>query len=315
MATVAIAASLLSTIWCEAIVFKPRDRGTTNPALDDLVTSDDGFTNLKFGLYYYSKIQEITEETQEQEWFSVTQSCTYYGSDVNMDAAWKTARAFALIAPIVGGILALSLFMSPCCIFFTRPSWNKLAFMFLLVVPAFQSLTLLILTSNACQDNPVIDSRLSQWIQVLGLNSGGMDGSSTSAATTAESDVTNSTMADNSTSTSFADDVDSAAVNTETEAALMGIYNDECEWDWGTYANLASMILFFLTGVVMLVMGPPTRPDPKEPEVQTITYQQATNENGETVVQEVDVQTNMVAETAQEGGPGWADPSHTAKPY
>ena len=315
MATVAIAASLLSTIWCEAIVFKPSS--DTSPALDDLVTSE-GFADLKFGLYYYSKIQEITEETEEKDLFSVTQSCTYYGSDVSMDAAWKTARAFALIAPILGGILALGLFVSPCCIFFTRPSWNKIAFMFLLVVPAFQSLTLLILTSNACQENPVIESRLSQWIKVLGMNSG-TDGSSASAATAAESNFTNSTVdaVDNSTSTSVPDESESAAANTETEAALMGIYSDECEWDWGTYANLASMILFFLTGVVMLVMGPPTRPDPKEPEVQTITYQQTTNENGEAVVQEVDIQTNTdpVAETTQEGGPGWADPSHTAKPY
>jgi len=78
------------------------------------------------------------------------------------------------------------------------------------------------------------------------------------------------------------------------------------------------MILFFLTGVVMIIMGPPVRPDPREPEMQTVTYQQTTNENGEMTVQEVDVQTTTPKEqeTAISGGPVWADPSHnTAKVY
>ena len=322
MAIVAIAASLLSTIWCEAIIFKPSS-SSDNSVLDDMaVTNSDGFTNLQFGLYYYSKIQNIDEETEEQDIFSNTLSCTAYGSDVNMDAAWKTARAFALIAPIVGGILTLGLIMSPCCIFFTRSTWNKVALMFLLVVPAFQSLTLLILASNACQDNPVIENRLNQWLQALGLDSSSSSSASSSSATAATatgSDITNSTAdaSGGDNSTSFVDDITSTT--TDAEAALMGIYSDTCEWDWGTYANLASMILFFLTGVVMLLMGPPTRPDPKEPEMQTVTYQQTTNDNGDAVVQEVDVQTtnvaDPVAETAQPGGPGWADTSHTAKPY
>ena len=279
----------------------------SSPLLNDLVGDGDGLAKLQFGLYYYAKIQGINEETEDQNLFAVTQSCVGYGSDVSFDAAWNTARAFAMIAPILGGILAVGLYVSPCCIFFTRGTWNKIAFMYLLVVPAFQSLTLLILASDACKNNPVIENLLDQWIKVLGIDSSASDSSSTSSAATSSA---NSTSFGNTTSAASADVATNSTtmIGSETETALMSVYGDECSWDWGTYVNLASMILFFLTGIAMLAMGAPTRPDPKEPEVQTVTYQQTTDGNGEPVVEEVDVTTD----TAQPGGPAWADTTHSS---
>ena len=68
------------------------------------------------------------------------------------------------------------------------------------------------------------------------------------------------------------------------------LYSSECAWDDGSYANIASIVLWFLTAVAMLILGRPTARPREPPETQAVTYQQTTNpEDGTTTVQEVAV--------------------------
>jgi hypothetical protein len=90
------------------------------------------------------------------------------------------------------------------------------------------------------------------------------------------------------------------------EAVYLG---EDCEMDWGSYANVVSVILFFVTGIVMLIMGAPTRPPPKEQELHTVTYQQETNEQGDPVVQEVNTEITIVKGA---NVPAWSSVSQPA---
>ena len=309
LATLGIGASILSTVWCEAIKFVPDlsstpDFQNLSEQTRDVLSNEDGFATFQFGLYYYSQVQDIVIDSAGDTIVRVTDTCVEYGDDVRFDAAWKTARAFAMIAPIAAAVLAFGLYVSPCCIFYTRATWNVMACLFLIIIPAFQSFTLLFLASNACKDNPVIEDRMDQALKAI------------SAGIASMTTITDAPVASgNTTDASEAaaeNDTGDVMIDSDTEDALRSIYDGQCEWDWGTYANLVSMCLFFLTGLFMVVMGPPTRPPPKEPEIQTVTYEQKVDETGQNVVEEVDVKTETFNPS---GGPAWANPAHQAKPY
>jgi hypothetical protein len=67
------------------------------------------------------------------------------------------------------------------------------------------------------------------------------------------------------------------------------LYEDECEWDSGTTANVVSTVLWFCTGLAMLALGAPQRPERPPTETQTVTYQQTENPEGGTTVEQVNV--------------------------
>jgi hypothetical protein len=219
---------------------------------------------------------DTTKEAFEAGFTQVSGSCVEYGDDVDFDTPWKIARIFAVVAPLAGAFLAICLYVAPCMIFFSRTTYNAMACLFLVLLPGLQGLTLLVLTSDVCKDNPVIENRFNQAI----------------AAQSSSNTDSNSTTP-------------SSGIN---EDALRSIYDGDCEWDWGTYCNLLSMILFFLTGIIMLLMGPNTRPElANPPEIQEVTYQQTTDETtGEPKIEEVDV----TKETIGPGGPSWASTAH-----
>lgn len=58
------------------------------------------------------------------------------------------------------------------------------------------------------------------------------------------------------------------------------LYTEDCQWGAGASANVVATVGWFLTGIVMLAMGAPTRPPRPPPETQTVTYQQTTNPDG-----------------------------------
>jgi hypothetical protein len=68
-----------------------------------------------------------------------------------------------------------------------------------------------------------------------------------------------------------------------------GSFEPECAWDQGTTCNVISTVLWFLTGVCMLVQGPPQRPPPEPVETQAVTYQKTVNPDGTSTVAEVAV--------------------------
>lgn len=50
----------------------------------------------------------------------------------------------------------------------------------------------------------------------------------------------------------------------EASSGGRDIYNNTCEWDKGSSMNVAAIVLWFVTGVSMILLGPP-QPDEAEP--------------------------------------------------
>jgi len=79
------------------------------------------------------------------------------------------------------------------------------------------------------------------------------------------------------------------ASGAQSDAMTEQYYKDECTWDKGMSWNVAATILWFLTGVSMVIIGAPVRPERPPPETQQVTYQKTTNPDGTTTVAEVGV--------------------------
>jgi hypothetical protein len=81
----------------------------------------------------------------------------------------------------------------------------------------------------------------------------------------------------------------SSACTEQQIVQVSGLYNEECEWEAGSTTNVFSIALWFLTGLVMLKIGAPKRPEIPPAETQAVTYQQTMNPDGGTTVAEVAV--------------------------
>jgi len=73
------------------------------------------------------------------------------------------------------------------------------------------------------------------------------------------------------------------------ELGVSADYSQECQWDGGSTSNAASVALWFLTGVAMVIVGCPKRPPRPPPETQAVTYQRTTNPDGTATVAQVGV--------------------------
>jgi hypothetical protein len=79
-------------------------------------------------------------------------------------------------------------------------------------------------------------------------------------------------------------------VQSMEESLGQSIYGESCAWDEGSSANVASTCLWFVTGVVMMVLGRPKATPRPLPETQDVTYEQTTDpENGARTVAQVNV--------------------------
>jgi hypothetical protein len=68
--------------------------------------------------------------------------------------------------------------------------------------------------------------------------------------------------------------------------SLQPYYSSTCEWNWGARTNVASVILWILSGVLMaFVISPPSRVPLPPPETQTVSY----NKNYDGTISEVAV--------------------------
>jgi hypothetical protein len=77
-----------------------------------------------------------------------------FGFAYDEDKKMRTVQAFAITAPVVGGLMLIFACLAPCLTPGTVP-WKLLGLMFLLVC-LFQGLTLMVIQSSVCLDNPVL---------------------------------------------------------------------------------------------------------------------------------------------------------------
>ena len=142
-ASTALAFSLLANTWCESIVFPGSGNSNSN--------TTSFIPTLKFSVWYQQKI--VVAELRGNR-IAVQTQCLEYPNSVDIDAKWKTARAFSIIAPVIGGLVTLFAWTSPC-VSFSQALWKQGGCLFLFT-SLCQGLTLLFLGSNACVDNMLV---------------------------------------------------------------------------------------------------------------------------------------------------------------
>ena len=112
---------------------------------------------VSFGLWRYQDFVLIQNVDTGDVW--KVDTCAGYPDDVSIDAYWKSARAFSIIAPILGVLTAgLGCF---------KPELGKLLGAVFILVTTCQGLVFLFFKSDVCDgtDNPVVDAVISPFIE------------------------------------------------------------------------------------------------------------------------------------------------------
>jgi hypothetical protein len=160
--------SFVGSFWCESIQF------TTNG--DWVGTIDFTPSDIQLGPWNQKDTELVSRKHIDGSTnYFVRDVCTDFSNPVDIDSKWKTARAFSIITPIMGGLLVFVLFINNCTYYFSEPTWKKATFIFLIILPLFQGLSFLLLSSNACKNNPLLSANPSpdtvsndvwaEWIQ------------------------------------------------------------------------------------------------------------------------------------------------------
>jgi hypothetical protein len=203
LAVFALITATLASFWCETIKFIPSSRRRLS------------IPSLHFGLWSVRSTTIDNLGIAGNVRIVVRNTCVSYPSLLNIDSSWKAARAFSVVALILGCVVTLTLVVLSCISSdFTKRSWSLLVVLCLVILPLFQGLTFLILQSNACRDNAVVTS--------IGILQG------------------------------------------------VSSYSDECDWDAGSSANVAAVVLWFAAGMVMLTLGPPERDERSSSRTQEV---------------------------------------------
>ena len=190
----------------------------------ELEQGDQTFTiqvsDLHFSPWRRMKTTRTMEPGEGLASITTEDECVSWGSD--MDTKWVFVRAITVITPVVGGIMTLVLFMTPCLPKLVAKAWYGMAATYIVLLTLFQGLGFLIYRTNACEENPVARAFTDE------------------ITTYAESEGID-------TSQDPVFDFDAAK-----------LWDDECSWDKGSSLNVVSVVCWFLAGLVMLALGPPT---------------------------------------------------------
>jgi hypothetical protein len=196
----------------------------------------DAPKDVQLGPWYQKQTQFLQVNTGAYTTNFVQEACVALPGDYVVDSKLKAVRAFSIMAPLIGGLLAIPLCFAPFSYFVGASTWKSIAMLFIVILTLFQALTFLVLTSSACSENPILSA----------------------APTSTNSQNAGGTIANSA-------------------------YKSTCTWGAGSNANVVAVVLWFLTGVAMLVVGVPVRPPPEPVETQEVTYEKTTNPEDGTV--------------------------------
>jgi hypothetical protein len=144
LGTFAFIFSFLYAFWCESIKFEPAEGSEAE--------------TLRFGPWYKLETVVETVDVSGGPRYFVRDTCQNYPSHTDIDSKWKAARAFTVMAPLIGGLLTAVLWFNNCLYRLSDGAWKYLAVAgFMVIVTLFQGLTFLFLNSSACEQMPLID--------------------------------------------------------------------------------------------------------------------------------------------------------------
>jgi len=132
----------MANYWCKAVRFE---------------SSVDGIPDYNFGLFSAPRTTTVSVDVDAATVY-IGQQCFTYSDDIELDASWKSARAFAIISIILGTFITIILWFVPCMPdMFGGSVWKGFTGATLVLMPLVQGLTMLLLTSDVCTDNPVLN--------------------------------------------------------------------------------------------------------------------------------------------------------------
>ena len=131
--------TLVGACWCNFLTFTSNEKNKN----DDAVT-------LEFGIWFYRGWSSAVSSSGE---VYVFESCYDYPEETVYDANWKSAKAFNTMALIIGvGGIAMSCALLAGCVEPTRRMF-QISGTLNMVCCLFTGLSLLLLNSNACNNN------------------------------------------------------------------------------------------------------------------------------------------------------------------
>jgi hypothetical protein len=115
---------------------------------------DKGYVCKHFNTFLFSLLSQDWNYYATDDAIYYYKSCYSYSDSISMDAYWKTAEAFSIIAAVFGGVASfvscISSFAGGCV------GSKVLAFIFMFTALC-QGLCFLFLKSDACQNNPIVN--------------------------------------------------------------------------------------------------------------------------------------------------------------
>lgn len=135
---IAITCSFSANFWCRTILLGPTSTFRSN-----------NYPTLYFGVW--TQLQTQVNIGSGSTIITTGKKCTRYSSDVNIDSYWKAARAFSIIAPVLGLMLVCSTLVTEM----DKNQSRTIGILILVFVTLSQGLTLLIFRSSACQGSSI----------------------------------------------------------------------------------------------------------------------------------------------------------------
>lgn len=163
-AVVAFFLAWMGTLGCRFIQFDltTNNSTTTRASITTTTTTSQDFITVHFGIWYRQSVELYNYTASGNGYYQVS-TCTDYNNDDNIDVdpSWMAARAFSTMVLILGGIALLIALVTCCCVGGSNnnkcccvPSnidlMNGIIY---LLISLLQGLTLIILSSQLCQNN------------------------------------------------------------------------------------------------------------------------------------------------------------------
>eukprot|EP00549_Striatella_unipunctata_P017421 CAMPEP_0118714754 /NCGR_PEP_ID=MMETSP0800-20121206/26403_1 /TAXON_ID=210618 ORGANISM="Striatella unipunctata, Strain CCMP2910" /NCGR_SAMPLE_ID=MMETSP0800 /ASSEMBLY_ACC=CAM_ASM_000638 /LENGTH=194 /DNA_ID=CAMNT_0006620663 /DNA_START=258 /DNA_END=842 /DNA_ORIENTATION=- len=110
-----------------------------------------GNLSIKFGIWQLTRWSAAVEGGE----LEFSESCVQYPEEIGVDSTWQAARAFSILSPIVAFTCIVAAAVSICANL-GKTGWNLIGLGFLFAA-FFQGLTFLILQSNLCSNDPILE--------------------------------------------------------------------------------------------------------------------------------------------------------------
>jgi hypothetical protein len=158
----------MGTLGCRFIQFDltTNNNSTTTTSTitsSTTTTSSQDFITVHFGIWYRQSVELYNYTASGNGYYQVSTCTDYNNDDIDVDSSWMAARAFSTMVLILGGASLLIALVTCCCVGNNSNNNNKCCCVpsnidlvngiIYLFVSLLQGLTLIILSSQLCQNN------------------------------------------------------------------------------------------------------------------------------------------------------------------